>query len=78
MAAEQKVLDLCSCRVLGMAGDQCNLEPIRFDVLEIVRVHWITRVPLVNYTRIRELKRRERLVIDLIRPEDLYQLLMES
>ena len=78
MAAEQKVLDLRSCRVLGMPGDQCNLEPVRFDILEVVRVHRITRMPLVNDARIRELYRREWLVIDLIRPEDLYQLLMES
>lgn len=78
MAAEQKVLDLRSCRVLGMPGNQCNLEPVRFNVLEVVRVHWITRVPLVNDARIRELKRREWLIIDLVRPEDLYQLLMES
>lgn len=78
MAAEQKVLDLRSCRVLGMAGDQCDLEPVRFDILEVVSVHRITRVPLVYDTWIRELKRREWLVIDLVRPEDLYQLLMES
>ena len=78
MAAEQKVLDLRSCRVLGMTGNQSNLEPVCFDILEVVRVHRITRMPLVYDARIRELKRREWLVIDLIRPEDLYQLLMES
>ena len=78
MAAEQKILDLSSCRVLGMPGNQSNLEPVCFDILEVVRVHRITRMPLVYDTWIRELKRWERLVIDLIRPEDLYQLLMES
>lgn len=78
MAAEQKVLDLRSCRVLGMAGDKRDLEPVRLDVFEIIRIHRITRMPLVNDTRIRELKRRKWLIIDLVRPEDLYQLLMES
>ena len=78
MAAEQKVLDLRSCRVLGMPSNQCNLEPVRFDILEVVRVHRITRMSLVYDAWIRELKRREWLIIDPVRPEDLYQLLMEN
>jgi hypothetical protein len=56
MAAEQKVLDLRSCRVLGMPGNQSNLEPVCFDILDVVRVHRITRMPLVYDTRIRELQ----------------------
>ena len=78
MAAEQKVLDLRSCRVLGMPSNQCNLEPVRFAILEVVRVHRITRMSLVYDAWIRELKRREWLIIDPVRPEDLYQLLMEN